>query len=83
MIRLESLMYSVKALAIGIPLGLLISWGFYTAMSGTYDFGYDLPIAAILIAVLAVAALIWAVMRYSVRLVNRQNIIETIRSDTV
>lgn len=83
MIRLESLMYATKALAIGVPLGLLISWGFYTAMSSSYDFGYDLPIVAILIAVLAVAALIWAVMRYSVSLVNKQNIIETIRSDTV
>lgn len=83
MIRLESLMYSVKALAIGIPLGLLISYGFYKAMSGTYDFGYAFPLQAIIIAVVAVAILIWAIMRYSVNLVNKQNIIETIRSDTV
>lgn len=83
MIRLESLMYSGKALIIGIPIGLLISYGFYKAMSGTYDFGYTLPLQAIAIAVIVVAVLIWAIMRYSVKLVNKQNIIETIRSDTV
>lgn len=83
MIRLESLMYSAKALAIGIPAGILISFGFYKAMSTTYDFGYSLPFEAIGIAIVAVALLISAIMRYSVRLVNRQNIIETIRSDTV
>lgn len=83
MIRLESLMYSIKALVIGIPLGLIISWGFYKAMSDSYDFGYNPPIIAILIAVLAVAFLIWIVMQYSVKLVSKQNIIETIRSDTV
>lgn len=83
MIRLESAMYSIKALMIGIPLGLFVSWGFYKAMSGNYDFGYDLPITAILISVLAVAILIWAIMRYSVKIVNKQNIIETIRSDTI
>lgn len=83
MIRLESLMYSVKALAVGIPIGLLISYGFYKAMSATYDFGYTFPLGAIVMAVIAVAVLIWAIMRYSVNLVNKQNIIETIRSDTV
>lgn len=83
MIRLESLMYSIKALTIGIPIGLLISYGFYKAMSSTYDFGYTLPLQAIIIAIVAVAVLIWVIMRYSVKLVSKQNIIETIRSDTV
>jgi putative ABC transport system permease protein len=83
MIRLESLMYSLKALIIGVPLGLGLSWLFYKAMSGKFDFGYVFPIDSIVIAVLAVAVLIFIVMKYSVNLVNKQNIIETIRSDTV
>lgn len=83
MVRLESLMYSVKALVIGVPLGLLISYGFYTAMSGTYDFGYSVPWMAIGLAVIGVGLLVSVVMRYSVRLTARQNIIETIRSDNV
>lgn len=83
MIRLESLMYSLKALLIGVPLGLGLSYAFYKAMSGTYDLGYVLPVDAIIIAMLAVAMLIWIIMRYSVGIVSKQNIIETIRSDTV
>lgn len=83
MIRLESMMYTGRALLIGIPLGLLISYGFYKAMSGTYDLGYSLPFMAILIAVVVALLLIWAIMQYSVHVIDKQNIIETIRSDTV
>lgn len=83
MIRLESLMYSLKALIIGVPLGLGLSWLFYKAMSSEFDLGYIFPIDSIIIAVLAVALLIFIVMKYSVSLVSKQNIIETIRSDTV
>ncbi len=83
MIRLESLMYSLKALIIGVPLGLGLSWLFYKAMSSEYDLGYIFPIDSIIIAILAVAILIFVVMKYSVSLVSKQNIIETIRSDTV
>ncbi len=83
MIRLESLMYSLKALIIGVPLGLGLSWLFYKAMSSEYDLGYIFPVDSIIIAILAVAILIFVVMKYSVSLVSKQNIIETIRSDTV
>lgn len=83
MVRLESLMYSAKALLIGLPLGLLISYGFYMAYANMVDFGYHLPWGAIAIAVLAVGILVGLIMRYSVKQVEKQNIIETIRSENV
>lgn len=83
MVRLESLMYSCKALLIGIPIGLLISYGFYQSFANMVDFGYLVPWSAILISVLAVAILVWFIMRYSVRQVEKQNIIETIRSENI
>lgn len=83
MVRLESLMYSGKALLIGLPLGLLISYGFYMAYANMVDFGYHLPWSAIAIAVLAVGILVGLIMRYSVKQVEKQNIIETIRSENV
>ena len=83
MVRLESLMYSGKALVIGLPIGLLISYGFYRAIANTVDFGFIIPWGPMAIAVLAVAALIWAIMTYSVRQVEKQNIIETIRDENV
>lgn len=83
MIRLESLMYASKALIIGIPLGLLLSYAFYQSIANSVDFGWSIPWMAILISVVAVGLLISIIMRYSVKQVEKQNIIETIRSENI
>lgn len=83
MVRLESLMYSIKALLIGIPLGLLLSYGVYLSVANSIDFGFLFPWIAILIAITAVGLLVSIIMHYSVRQVEKQNIIETIRSENV
>lgn len=83
MVRLESLMYATKALIIGIPIGLLLSFGFYQSVANSVDFGWQIPWVAILISALAVALLIGVIMRYSVKQVAKQNIIETIRSENI
>lgn len=83
MVRLESLMYAVKALVIGIPLGLLLSYGFYQSIAQSVDFGYSIPWMAILLSIIAVGALISAIMHYSVKQVEKQNIIETIRNENI
>ena len=83
MIRLESLMYVGKALIIGLPLGILLSFGFYQSYAEAVDFGYQVPWLAMLISIVAVGLLISVIMRYSVRQVEKQNIIETIRSENI
>lgn len=83
MIRLESLMYVGKALLIGLPLGVLLSYGFYQGYSEAVDFGYQVPWVAIVLSIVAVGVLISAIMRYSVKQVEKQNIIETIRSENI
>ncbi len=83
MIRLESLMYAGKALLIGLPIGLLLSYGFYQSIANSVDFGFIFPYPAILISIIAVALLISVIMHYSVRQVEKQNIIETIRSENI
>jgi len=83
MIRLESLMYTGKALLIGLPLGLLLSYGVYSSMAEALDFGYIFPGLAVVISVIAVGVLISVIMRYSVKQVEKQNIIETIRTDNI
>ena len=83
MIRLESLMYAGKALLIGIPLGLLLSFGFYKSVANSVDFGWIIPWAAIIFSALAVGLLIGVIMRYSVKQVNKQNLIDAIRSENI
>ncbi len=83
MIRLESALYSLKSLLIGLPIGILISFIIYKALANSIDFGYVFPWRAVLVAIAAVVLLVSIIMNYSVKQVSKQNIIETIRNDNI
>ncbi|MBQ1658747.1 MAG: ABC transporter permease, partial [Clostridia bacterium] len=86
MIALESLLYTMKSLIIGIPIGLLGSWGIYgiygSQLRGTAkEIPFLFPTFGVLISIVVVLAIVWIIMRFSIRKVRTQNIIETIRSE--
>ena len=81
MIRLESIMYGTKSLLIGIPLGILGSYGMYKAFAQGIDLGYTLPLPAIIISIIFVFIIL--TIKYSLNKINKQNIIETIRKDNI
>lgn len=84
MIRLESLMYGIKSLLIGIPLGVLGVFAIFSAFSkGSVPMGFVFPWKAILISIAVVFVAVWLIMKYSISKVNKQNIIETIRNDNI
>lgn len=83
MIRLESIMYGAKSLLIGIPLGLLGSYGIYKAFAQAIDFGYIFPYQAVIISIVFVFIIVGITMKYSLDKINKQNIIETIRQDNI
>ena len=83
MIRLESALYSLKSLLIGLPIGIAISFAIYKALANSVDFGYVFPWQATLVAIAAVVLLVSIIMNYSVKQVSKQNIIETIRNDNI
>ena len=83
MIRLESIMYGTKSLLIGIPLGILGSYGMYKAFAQGIDLGYTLPLPAIIISIIFVFIIVRITMKYSLNKINKQNIIETIRKDNI
>ena len=83
MIRLESVLYGGKALIIGIPIGIGLSYLLFKAFGISYEMTYELPFKAIGISIVVVAILIWVIMRFSLNKINKQNIIETIRKDNI
>ncbi len=84
MIRLESLMYGIKSLLIGIPLGVLGVFAIFSAFSrGNVPMSFVFPWKAILISIAVVFVAVWLIMKYSISKVNKQNIIETIRNDNI
>lgn len=83
MIWLEGLFYGGKGLAFGLPLGILISLGFHSAMGAGLEIAYKFPAGGILISVAAVFLLLFCIMRYSMNRFHRKNIVETIQNENV
>lgn len=83
MIKLESILYGLKSLLIGIPIGLLGSFAIYKSFASSIDFGYLVPWGSIAISIIFVFIIVGLTMRYSLKKINKQNIIETIRQDNI
>ena len=83
MIHYESFIYGLKALILGLPVGIALSYLIYTVTADVYTTSYELPITPILISIIFVFAIIFMTMRYSVKKTKNQNIIETIRKENI
>ena len=83
MINLESIMYSTKALIIGIPLGILGSFAIYKAFANGSDYGFIFPWQAILIAIFVVYILVSLIMYFALRKTKSENIIDTIKDENI
>lgn len=77
---LESLLYGIKALIIGLPLSLLISYGMNVSLgSAGYPFRPDIMIY--LIVVVAVFLIVGLTMFYAVNKIKKGSIIEALKED--
>lgn len=83
MIRLETLFYSVKAFLYGIAMSLVGIVLLCRAFSIKLETKMYLPIVPTIISGVFVFLFVFAIMKYSMSKINRQNIIETIRSENV
>ena len=81
-LSLESTLSSIKALLIGIPLGIGGAYLVYNAIISAAQFPFRLPFEAIGLCILGVFILIWIVTRYSARRLQKRNIVETIRGES-
>lgn len=84
MVRLESVFISVKALVIGVPLGVLISYllcVIMNRMDGAII--YEPPYKAIILCIVVVIMLIYAIMKLSMTKLRHNNIIETIKNENL
>ncbi len=80
MIMLESAFYGIKAVIFGLPISALISFGMHKALNNsTATFSIDYMMY--LIVALVVFAIIGMTMIYSVKKVQQNNIIETLKDD--
>lgn len=84
MISLENLFYGFKSLVIGIPIGILLSYGLNKAVTtGVFALEFAVPYVGIIIVSIVVLLVLFIIMKYSIKKTNNQNIIETIRNDNI
>ncbi len=83
MITLETIFYSSKSLIYGTASGLVACLLLYKAFDPERLNPFVIPYKAILICIVFVFAIVYIIMRYSIKKINKQNMIDTIRKETV
>jgi putative ABC transport system permease protein len=81
MLNLESLLYGLKSLVIGVPLGLVLSYVMYRRITHDVSFVFAPPWLAILLCAVGVFAITLITMRYAAKRVRGNSLVEIIRSN--
>ncbi len=80
MLNYESILCSMKALIIGIPVGILITILVNLPIRSMMPIPYEIPWLSLLLCVIVVLLITWGTTRYASHKLEKQNIIEAIRS---
>ncbi|CEN87086.1 ABC transporter permease [Paraclostridium sordellii] len=83
MIYLESLLYGVLALVYGVPIGLLIDVIMNKIMGNVVQLGMILPWNAVLVSIVGVFVITFFASYIPMRKINKENIIENIRQESI
>ena len=82
MMNYECILYGVKSLIWGIPAAFLVTWLIFRSISRAFETGFYLPWSSVVIAVGSVFAVVFSTMMYSMRIISRDNVIDSLRIDT-
>lgn len=83
MINYESLLYGIKSILYGVPIGLILSYVIYRVMSESLQTEYSFPLIPVVISILVVFIIIFITMSYASKKSQKINLIETIRSENI
>lgn len=83
MMVFECLIYGTKALILGIPVSFLITFWIYKSVNITWDGGFLIPWSAYGIVIVSVFIVVLISMIYAMSKINRNNLVEILRKDSV
>ena len=83
MIYLESFLYGALSLLWGVPIGLLITVLMNTLLGDVISFGLVLPYSAVFICIIAIFIITFIASYIPMRKINKENIIDNIRQDSI
>lgn len=83
MMRFECAFYGLKALLYGLPVAIFLTWLIYRAVVAGVDVPFTLPLPSIAISVFSVFFIVFVTMIYAVHKLRRENIIDSLRTETI
>lgn len=83
MMVFECLIYGTRALIFGIPVSLLMTYWIYKSVGITWDGGFLVPWSAYAIVIVSVFIVVLVSMIYAMAKINRNNLVETLRKDSI
>lgn len=83
MMSFECLMYGFKGLLYGIPASIGVSYLIFESIKDGINMPFYVPAASIVIAVGSVFAIVFTTMIYSMNRIRKDNILETLRKESI
>ena len=82
MLVLECLTYGIRSLLISLPLSVLMTYVIYRITNVRQETAFYIPVYAVIIAVISVFVIIILSMIYGWHKLRKENLVETLRSET-
>lgn len=83
MIQLESIFYGLKALAYGLPLSFLMIYIIYRVWRTRFQFAFEIPWVAMVIAIISVFVIVGLSMIYSSHKIKKDTIIDGLKEENI
>lgn len=83
MLGFECILYGTRALILGIPVSIFISYLIYDAIAQGYPLPFQVPWIPLGIACLSVFLVVFATMAYAARKVGRHQLVETLKNENL
>lgn len=83
MIRMELLQYLGRTMLFGIPLSFLIIYGVYSILQTNFAFSFTFPWQGLLFILCLLAILLFASMQLALHAMKHENLMETIRQESI
>ncbi len=81
MMNFECLLYGAKALALGLPVSITVTYLVYLAVTQDYGAKFYLPWNAIAIAIISVFLVVFVTMMYAMRKIKNDNPIDALKNE--
>ena len=83
MMGFECLLYGSRALMLGIPVSIGITFLIYLAAMNALEVNFRLPVAALGISILSVFAVVFSTMIYAMRKIKKDNPIDALKNENI